>query len=81
MDISQENMEQINAFGERFKERFPDVELMMIIPLFMIIDAKTWTFPDYIRNLNQTKEILDFIEHDEELKDLFQRNIQINKIQ
>lgn len=55
-------------------EKIPAEKLMMVPMFLLMIDTKSWKFPPQFKS-PESQEVIDFIENNEELKNIFQKKI------
>lgn len=69
------NQDDLTQILEEFKARFPEANPMYIPLLLLSIDIETWTFPEIFHHGAIGPQI-EFIEKNELLKNLFQKQKQ-----
>ena len=67
--------QSLQQFLEDFKAQFPEMNPMFVLPLLLSIDMKAWTFPEIFHHGAIAPQI-EFIEKNEILKNLFQKQKQ-----
>ena len=63
--------EKMDAFKDRFTEKFGEQSIWFALMLLPMIDKKTWKFPDYFSSASYIPEIMKFLEEDDITKELF----------
>lgn len=71
VEFTNEDKESIKQFFDEFHVAFPDMSPLYLTPLFLIIDIKTWKFPESFHEGIVAPQV-EFIEQNETLKRVLQ---------